>query len=105
MDPKGRIYKDEAENIPPEDAARLEGFLEAQAQVTEMHRLKDCIAEMEAPAQDSLEITVTWTQDEATIVREACDSAPHIRWDETLNTAMAKLTYAERSARFTKGDA
>jgi hypothetical protein len=49
MDANGHIYS--AENVPSEDAARLEGYLRGRAEADEVDRLR---AEIEAAREEAL---------------------------------------------------
>lgn len=47
MDTDGRIYEEMEEKIPPEDKARLDGFLRGRAEADQRDRLREKLAEVE----------------------------------------------------------
>jgi hypothetical protein len=49
VDPDGRIY--ESENVPPEDRARLDGYLRARAEQDALAAAEERLAELEAQAR------------------------------------------------------
>ncbi len=58
MNKDHQIYRDLAENIPPEDTARLDGFLAAKADETELSHLKAEVAALKASYAEAMSTSI-----------------------------------------------